>query len=128
MFAVSACNLFIVFKITISLLTFIDPSLTVEALSAIMSHTAERCSWRIFWGGNAYYHSYLGVPECVLSYIEDSTVTNRERTLICASYYIDVVPTASWTKVARCLYYYGEMKALKRAEEFLSKGRIIQSP
>ena len=48
-----------------------------------------------------------------------STVTKREMSTECASYYVHCHPESSWTHLASRLYYRGEFAAVEKLKPFL---------
>ena len=64
----------------------------------------------------------LHVPHSKLQEISQQSSTERERSLALGEYWINIAPHATWERLARALYEYGEERAAAMANQYLQRG------
>ena len=94
-----------------------DPTLTVENVREVM---AEVGNWRGVGTG-------LGVLLSKLQEITQQSSTEREKSLALGDYLVNTDPGASWERLARELYWYGEERALAVTKQYLQQQGMCSS-
>ena len=91
-----------------------DPTLTVENVREVM---AEVRDWRRVgrWIG-------LGVPLSKREEISQQSSTEKEKSLALGDHWVNTSPYASWERLARGLYQWGEKGALAVTKQYLQQG------
>ena len=64
----------------------------------------------------------LGVPPSKLEEIIQQSSTEREKSLALGDYWVNTAPDASWEKLARKLYQWGEKRAVAVTRQYLQQG------
>ena len=66
--------------------------------------------------------SLLGVPDSKLVEILQESSAERERSLALGDYWVNTDPDASWERLARVLYQWGQERALAVMKQHLQQG------
>ena len=66
--------------------------------------------------------SSLGVSTSKLQEIKQQSSTEREKCLALGDHWVNTDPRASWEKLARGLYRWGEERALAVTKQYLQQG------
>ena len=90
-----------------------DPTLTVENVREVMAELVG--DWR-------RVGIKLGVPLFKLVGIREQSSTEREKSLTLGDYWVNTDPDASWEKLARVLYQWGEERAIAVTKQYLQQG------
>ena len=98
----------------IAILFISDPTLTTDSVAEVMELMSN-------WDSrDSPYYNKIVVPGSQLTGIQRRCSTKREIANECASYYVHCHPQASWTHLARLLYYVWEFAAVEELKPFLS--------
>ena len=66
--------------------------------------------------------SWLGVALSKRQEIKQQSSTEREKRLALGDYWVNTAPDASWERLARVLYRWGEERALAVTKQYLQQG------
>ena len=66
--------------------------------------------------------SSLGVPLSRQEEIKQQSSTERQKSLALGEYWVNTDPDASWEKLARVLYQWGEERAAAVMKQYLQQG------
>ena len=88
------------------------PPLTVENVREVM---AEVVNWGLVG-------ATLGVPHSKGQEIRQQSSTEREKSLQLGDYWVNTDPDASWEKLTKVLYQWGEKRALALMKQYLQQG------
>ena len=91
-----------------------DPTLTVENVREVMAKIALRD-----WG---VVGIWLHVPRSKRQEIKQRSSTEWEKSLAQGDYWVNTAPDASWERLARALYKWGEERALSVTKQYLQQG------
>ena len=89
-----------------------DPTLTVDNVREVMAEVGDW--WKVGIG--------LGVPPSKRREISKQAFTEREMSLALGDYWVNTAPDASWEKLARVLYQWGEKRAVAVTRQYLQQG------
>ena len=64
----------------------------------------------------------LGVPDSKREEISQQSSTEREKCLALGDYWVNTDPDASWERLARVLYQWGEQRAVAVVKQYLQQG------
>ena len=69
----------------------------------------------------------LGVPPSKLLQIKQKSSTRMEKSLALGDYWVNTLPDASWEKLARVLYQWGEEIAVEVTKQYLQQRGMSSS-
>ena len=69
----------------------------------------------------------LGVPPSKVQEISQQSSTEREMSLAMGDYWVNTAPDASWERLARVLYRWGEHRALAVTKQYLQQQGMCSS-
>ena len=125
-FCIHACSLYVFVRfvcrwmlllsvwILIAMLSFLDPTLTIDSVAEVMELMNH-------WDSLDPRYSYVKtvVPHSRLTEIQRRHSTKRQIANECAVYYIHCYPRPSWTHLASQLFSEEEFAALEKLKPFL---------
>ena len=90
----------------------VDPSITVNNITEILNNMIEGDKLKLICA--------LGIPKSQL----EGILTDAERILASAKYYVNYHPKASWKLLTGELYYKNEFSAAMKSKSYMLTGNI----